>query len=157
MRNQGCKITVSDKGYKALVKRVFEGKPAVITVGVHAQEGGEQHEGAKITVLDVANYMEFGTATIPARSFVRAWFDENQARAQQMLAALMRSVVKGTRSREQILELLGQKFVAEIQARISKGIPPPLLPATIRRKGSSTPLIDTGQLRSSVTYRVKNG
>ena len=31
---------------------------------------------------------------------------------------------------------------------------PPLAESTIRRKGSSNPLIDTGQLRSSITWQV---
>ena len=35
------------------------------------------------------------------------------------------------------------------------GIAPPLKPATIARKGSSTPLINTGQLRSAITWRVE--
>ncbi|KCZ71586.1 hypothetical protein ANME2D_02321 [Candidatus Methanoperedens nitroreducens] len=33
---------------------------------------------------------------------------------------------------------------------ITRGIPPPLKQATIRRKGSSTPLIDTGLMRSQI-------
>jgi len=31
---------------------------------------------------------------------------------------------------------------------------PPLKPATIKRKGSSKPLIDTGKLRASITHKI---
>jgi len=33
----------------------------------------------------------------------------------------------------------------------------PNAPATIRKKKSSTPLVDTGQLRASITYQRGNG
>ena len=42
-----------------------------------------------------------------------------------------------------------------MQARIVAGIAPPLAASTLKRKGrKSTPLILTGQLRSSLTYAV---
>ena len=64
-------------------------------------------------------------------------------------------VIKRELTPEQLADLLGQKYVGQIQARISAGIPPPLAESTIARKGSSVPLIDTGQLRSAVTYEVR--
>jgi hypothetical protein len=164
------------------VKRVFEFEHPTITVGIHAKEGAEikndpppvskdflfkligskgKDKGTKnargITVLDVANWMEFGTATVPARSFIRAWFDENKERANRTLVALLWSVIDGKLTKAQMLAVLGLRFVAQIQLRISDGIPPPLKQATIDRKGSSVPLISTGQLRSSITHRVYEG
>jgi hypothetical protein len=53
------------------------------------------------------------------------------------------------------LDRLGAKFVGDIQRRIKAHIPPPLQQSTIDRKGSSTPLIDTGVLWSSITHEVK--
>jgi hypothetical protein len=47
--------------------------------------------------------------------------------------------------------------VGVIKQRIANGIAPPNSPYTIARKGSSKPLIDTGQLRNSITYQVEIG
>ena len=69
----------------------------------------------------------------------------------------MQSVIAGKRTKDEVLELLGQQCVGQIQERISEGIDPPNAPSTIRQKGSSTPLIDTGALRSAVNYRVNPG
>jgi hypothetical protein len=43
---------------------------------------------------------------------------------------------------------------ADVQAYMVNGKFAPLKAKTIKRKGSSKPLIDTGQLRQSITYRV---
>jgi len=38
---------------------------------------------------------------------------------------------------------------------IAGGVPPPNAPSTIRRKGSSLPLVDTGSMMNSITYAVR--
>ena len=53
------------------------------------------------------------------------------------------------------LELIGLFVKGLIQGRMSAGIPPPLKASTIARKGSSKPLINTGQLRASIDYEVR--
>ena len=144
-----------DRGYKDLVARVFSAakRKPVIEVGV--LDGERPHGDDAVSILEVAVFNEFGTATIPERSFIRAWFDENEAGLRQDLVKLMQSVVRGQRTPDQILELLGQRCVGQIQARIAAGIAPDNAPSTVARKGSSTPLIDTGALRSSISYRVE--
>jgi hypothetical protein len=52
------------------------------------------------------------------------------------------------------LDRLGAKVAALLQNRISAGIDPPNSAATIARKGSSKPLVDTGQLKAAITWRV---
>lgn len=146
-------VKVTDHGYKALTRRVFGDQALPMAVGVFEANGSKTYEDG-MTVLEVATIHEFGTSTIPERSFIRAYFDENQTRIRKMMTALMGSVIEGKRTKEQVLEILGQKLVGEIQARIAARIPPPLAPETVRRKGSDVPLIDTGQLRSSITYKV---
>jgi hypothetical protein len=149
----GSAIRDTDRGYAALVNRVFglaKEKP-IVHVGIleeGASDGG-------VSVLDVAIWNEFGTATIPERSFIRDWFDENEPKLRADLVTLMRSVVKGERTADQVLELLGQRAVAQIQERISAGIAPQNAASTVAKKKSSTPLVDSGVLRSSVSYRVE--
>lgn len=152
----GATIQDKDVGYAALVAAVYglaKRKPR-IHVGVLEKDGGRAYPGGA-TVLQVAEWNEFGTDRIPSRSFIRAWFDENEASLRQDLTKLMQSVIRGARTPDQVLELLGLRCVGEIQQRIADGIPPANAPSTIARKGSSTPLIDTGILRSSISYRVE--
>jgi hypothetical protein len=54
------------------------------------------------------------------------------------------------------MKLIGMRVVGDIQDRISDGIPPPNSPITIARKGSSKPLIDSGQLRQSISFEVRS-
>ena len=146
-----------DHGYRDLLRRVFgaAARRTRIDIGLLSESGGEPDGDSGATVLDVGIFNEFGTDTIPERSFIRAWFDEAEPKLREDLTELMKSVIAGKRTKEQILELLGQKTVGEIQERISAGIDPPNAPSTIAKKGSSTPLIDTGTLRSSISYRVE--
>lgn len=148
------RITDRDKGYKRLFEAVRAMRGARLTVGVHAEEGGAA-EGS-LTVAEVGAIHEFGApaAGIPRRSFLRGYLDEHQDEAVDLLTRAARAVVTRGVEPEQALELVGASMVGEIQGRISAGIDPPNAPSTIARKGSSTPLISTGQLRSSITHKV---
>jgi len=155
-------VKSTDRGYNALLKRVFGfGRPQ-IAMGILEADAQKEHEAPEgadakehVTVLDVGTWNEFGTDTVPARSFIRAWFDEASPAMRTALTALMKGVVAGTHTKEQILELLGQRGQGGIQKRIAQGIDPPNAPATVKAKGSSKPLINSGQLRQSVTYAVR--
>lgn len=143
-----------DNGFKALQKRLEELKTGnwSITVGVHASAG--EHTNSKLTVAEVAAIHEFGApgANIPRRSFIGAWFDENGRKLVENSNKDVARYLKGDMPKEQVLARAGSQAVGSIQAKIAQGIPPPLKKETIDRKGSSIPLIDTGQLRTSITW-----
>ena len=148
-------IKDTDHGYKDLVKRVFgAGTKARIDVGI-LEDGAHGDDAASI--LEIGTFNEFGTETIRERSFIRAWFDEEEPELRIKFAELMKSVVEGKRTKDEILELMGLYCVGQIQKRMADGVPPPNAPSTIKKKGSSTPLIDTGVLRSSISHRVVEG
>lgn len=148
------------------IKRIQKDKPtekqlaaSVVTVGIHAAEGGASHaaegeESSTATVADVASYHEFGLG-VPQRSFIRGWADENEKVNKQRLSDIAKAVMSARISSPRMgLTRFGLLAVAEIQQRMAEGIPPALDEATVKAKGSSTPLIDTGQLRSSITAVV---
>jgi hypothetical protein len=55
----------------------------------------------------------------------------------------------------QMLNQLGLYASNGMKARISNGIAPELSSVTIKNKGGKEiPLIDSGQLRASITYRI---
>lgn len=167
------KVTVTDrKFFRGDVAHIFGKNAASVTVGVFGAEGEELHEAQEgsqasgLTCRDLAEIHEFGLGNAPARSFVRAYFDANRERLRDMLGVLMRKAIERVIKsgapiddsiRTSILTKLGVKMQTEMQSRIARGIEPPLDPRTVARKGSSTPLIDTGQLRSSITFAVDLG
>jgi hypothetical protein len=142
-------VSDRDNGYKATLEAIEKSKRVGIAVGIHAEAGGE--------VLEKAEANEFGTETAPARPFVSGWADENREEAIAKMRAALEASIKARKDPHQRFEQLALLFAGQIQQRIAGGIEPPNAPATIARKGSSTPLIDTGQLRSSVTGKVTDG
>ena len=147
-----------DRGYNALKERLAKAtEPIHGTIGIHEAEGSAAEEDGT-TVLDVAHFMEFGTDSIPPRSFVGDYSDENIDKNRERLRKIGKAVVKGTLPSMEIgMNRIGLLLVSEMQARIRSGIAPELSPATVERKGSSTPLIDTGQLWTSIRHKVTKG
>ena len=158
----GVTIEDRDHGYRALLSRVLslEKAPPSIAVGILARDASKPDSGG-VTVLDVGTWNEFGTVNadgsvrVPARSFIRAWADENQKTARKILTGLMKQVITGKLTEAQALEQFGLWAKGAIQQRMARGVPPPNAQSTIDRKGSSTPLIDTGVLRSSIDFEVR--
>lgn len=152
-----AKVHEKDNGYGRLAKTLAKAaKGATLSVGILAASAEKPAEGAAkgITVGDVATWNEFGLG-VPERSFLRAWYDETTAANRASFRKLWASVIKGDRTPEEVFSILGLKFTGDIQRRIVAGINPPNAPATIAAKGSSTPLISTGQLKSSISYEVR--
>jgi hypothetical protein len=129
--------------------------PYSVKVGIRGAKGEavkQVHEGAPastLTVVEVATYHEFGMGNNPERSFLRAWVDLNRTKVQEMMRTLGKKLIA------QAADIVGLFAQSGIQEYISTGPFAELKRATIRRKNSSQPLIDTGQLRSSVTYETK--
>lgn len=152
-------VTDRDRGAKALLRRLAEKHE--LTVGIHEADGAavkESPDGSESTTLiDVGIIHEYGApeAGIPERSFIRAWADESRERHVAESREVGKLVVEGKLDAETALKRLGLRRQAEVQKRISEGIDPPLSEETIARKGSSKPLINTGQLRSAITNEVK--
>lgn len=125
-----------------------------IEIGILGEgKGGQKHKDEDVTVVEIANYHEFGTRYIPERSFVRASFDKNLDEYARVGENLIRQALEFKIDADGIAEGLGQHIVGQTQEYLTKLSSPPLKPITIVRKGSSNPLIDTGQLRDSIEWK----
>ena len=118
-------------------------------------KGAAQASRRTISLLEVAVVHEFGAGPVPQRSFIRATVDAHKSDIEAELKNLARGVVSGKIDARGALNLLGAKVAGWCQARIASGIAPALKAATVKRKGSSKPLVNTGQLRSAITWRVE--
>ncbi len=147
-----------DLGFRALRTRVAKTGFQKVTVGIHAEDGEEQYDPeTPLTIAEIASFHEFGTRHIPERSFLRATVDESENDIRVMMRRLGRRIMSNSARMQptEALTILGLHVQSLIRKRIRQGIPPPIAPATIARKGSSVPLIDTGQLIQSITFEVK--
>jgi phage gpG-like protein len=166
MAKPSFKVTDLDKGWKALKDHVIKlsQNGAYVQVGVVGREAAALHKKSSLTVAQIATIHEFGATfrgkhgnliRIPERSFLRATVDEYSGAIQQRATAFGRGVVLMKFTPTQAMSLLGEYVVGLIKQRIANGIAPANAPSTIARKGSSTPLIDSGQLRGSITYKIE--
>lgn len=106
----------------------------------------------------LASIHEFGLSTAPARPFVRPPFMANKAAYLEILRSAYAQAMLSNNSDmfRRALALVGQKMAADIKGYVTSGpgVPPPLAASTIKAKGSTRPLVDTGQMINSVTYEV---
>lgn len=108
-----------------------------------------------VTMAEVAFFNEFGTRTIPERSFLRATVDKNREKYFRIHEKLIDSFYLGQANARVALGLLGEQAKADVQATITAGVPPPNADVTAERKKSSKTLVDTGALRQSITYEIR--
>lgn len=155
-------VTDTDRGAKAMVARLraLSQSTRKVRVGVlsDAPKKSTEEGGSAYSLLEVANAHEFGAPAsgLPQRSFIRATVDERRADIERLQLAVAKRVALGQITEEQALQMIGAKVAAWCQARIVAGIAPPLAASTLaRKKGKTTPLILTGQLRSSITYALE--
>ncbi len=153
-----------DHGWNALARDVqkLARKGAFVRVGVQGSAakarhvGGDDDDGGRerLTVVEVAARNEFG-AGVPERSFLRSGIDQHEKTLQKTALMCGRAVLLNKASPEQALSLLGMQAQGLLVERINNGIAPPNAPSTVERKGSSTPLVDKGQLKDSITFQVE--
>lgn len=143
------KITKTDKD---------RGWTDILTV-VQELDGAEVHSGilgdAGQDIVNRATFNEFGTRNIPERSFIRSTFDENLARYERQMKRDAKAMGTGGVDADLVLNRAGLRATADIQKKITELDSPPNAPATIARKGSSNPLIDSSRMKQSVNYEIK--
>lgn len=103
-------------------------------------------------VAAVAAWNEFGAANIPERPFFRSAL----ALAEDPIEQIIRDHIDPRTL--QVDEALANQIGAYMQGEVQKSIvdltSPANAPSTIARKGSSNPLVDTGTMRTAVTFKV---
>jgi hypothetical protein len=118
-------------------------------------EAEAQHEGSGKSVAEIMSYHEFGIGQI-RRSWLRDWFEERVGDFRTRFRQAARAALAQKQPLRTAADLLGTYMVGDCQKRwATSGVFEPNAQSTQDRKGSSMPLIDTGQSRGSVTYRVK--
>lgn len=112
----------------------------------------KQDENEQKWVAEVAYNNNYGNG-VPARPFFTAVV-EKEAESEKYWDLLEVAYDNGMPF-YQAMELIGTEMKQDIQRSIIDWKTPPNSPATIKRKGSSNPLVDTGHMGDSVSYELK--
>jgi hypothetical protein len=136
----------------AIRKSVAAASGNFVKVGVPS--GKNEKDGTPIAMIAAVH--EFGSVTrgIPERSFLRAGIRENQADFVRLNRVNLAKVAAGRMHVRDALGQLGAMAAGKVQTKITDGPFEPLKAATINRKGSSKPLINTGNMRQAITWKV---
>ena len=146
-----------DRGYQKFQRDAERvSREAHVSIGVQATEAAK-FRAFQLTNVTLAAVHEFGSrdGKIPQRSFLRATVDRERDMVSNMMKRATKRVANGS-SLEKELGIIGEKVKAEVIRTIDQSIGiQPLKKSTETRKGSTRPLIDTGQLKASITWKVE--
>ena len=93
--------------------------------------------------------------TIPERAFLRNGYDNNKDEVIAKAEALLGEVIGGRMTADQLFEVIGLLMKSRIQDYARDLDNPPNHPYTLENKGSTSPLIDSGDMIGAITYKVE--
>lgn len=150
------RAVVVDRGWRKIKRDCAALDRQAVKVGLRA--GGPSNDG--VPIVAYATWNEFGTndGHVPSRPFMRRTSDEVKPEINSrrgFVANLLKRMISGHMTGNQILDALGLWYQAKIRATIRKSASwaKPNAPATIKAKKSSTPLIDDAMMIGNVDYQ----
>lgn len=144
------KITGLQQVQDALKKELESFTSQYALIGIHESAG--QTEDGQFSMAGLGAVQHFGNDNIPARPFL----DLGVASGNKEYLETIQDGIKRGLPTEQIINQVGLLAAGNVKQFITDLRTPPNTPATIKRKGSSNPLIDTGNLRASIDYTVES-
>ena len=90
---------------------------------------------------------------IPERSFLRTGYDKNRDAVMKKAELILADVAAGRMSAEAAYKAIGLELSSKIKDYAVELSAPANHPFTIDRKGSSNPLVDTGDMIGGITWR----
>lgn len=146
-----------DLGLNKILKEIKKFEGAVVKAGI--LQGSGSVDG--VSIAQYATWNENGVVgkkgkwKIPPRPFIKGWVANNQKQIASTIQRLYGEVASGNITADEALNRLGVFAKSGIQSYIKRGDFVPNAPSTIKKKGSSQPLIDSGAMRNAVNYEVE--
>lgn len=154
-------VTIDRRQWDKLLKELSKAaEEPHARVGLLDGKGGEETRDGGLTNAQIGGVHEFGSsaAHVPERSFLRRTVYESGREVLLRTAKMVaQRIYANNMPVETGLNILGSVGAAEVKKTITQGegVPPPNAPATVARKGSSRPLVDTGRMVQSITWDVQ--
>lgn len=144
-------VKLVDSGFKRYLNAFKELDSQKVAVGLFAKVGDE--------VLTKGIVNEFGANTgnsvIPERSFIRSTYNKNVKKVTSRFNDIARSISRGNYNVIKKLKLIGLEQESAIKQTIVDLRSPSNAASTIKAKGSSNPLIDTGEMRNKISSELR--
>ena len=143
-----------DRGFKKFARSMNTADGSYTKVGV--QQGTTHESDGDISdMVLIAAFNEFGTDKIPSRPALRNSLDSNKEKIFAFSEKLLAGVMSGRLTTRQALSALGEFQQSNMQKSITKLRDPANAPKTVKKKGSSNPLVDTGFYRTRAIQHVE--
>ena len=151
-------VKIDDRVWERLKRQL--GRGLNVRVGVLEDKGAEVVEGADITMAELAAIHELGApgAGIPQRSFIVSTFERQGEALRQVIAHVATEVLAERTTLARGVGIIGAWAVGEIKRTITNRLTTgpeeqANKPSTIAKKGSTTPLVDTGRLLQAIGWQ----
>ena len=145
-------VVDKDLGWKAICRNANKLHGRTIKAGV-LEGAGSYSKGQSIA--QVAMWNEYGTRKIPSRPFIAIATDEHNGWEGETKVNVA-SILSPHGDVNKSLDRIGEQMKIDVRNVIGdRGKLAENAPATIARKGHNFPLIDTGELKKTISYEVK--
>ena len=142
-------------GLKGFLERFRDiGKPKVY-IGVPASKNGMHEGGINMATLLAIHVLGAPSRGIPQRDPLRPPLIANAQRYSDLLALGLKNALSDATDPKLVYEKIGIVATNDVKDYFITGNFKALSEKTIKAKGSSKPLIDSEELRGSITYEVR--
>lgn len=147
----------SNDMFVAYRKNLDKFKDSIVVAGITASSGNKKHDDSDLSILEIGLVHEYGVPEkgIPRRSFIREPMQNNIKVIAKLIETLHDSVSENSMTAETALNRIGIKAQNIMKESFINNDWKANSDLTVKRKGSSTPLIDKRQLRQSITFEVR--
>jgi len=140
------------------VKIGILGKPDNNSITFRTQKKTANGSRTPLSVGQIGLIHEFGLGNVPQRSFLRSTWEDERVKLLATLGKLAKKEAKSNNPKmERVMAVLGNYMVGKVKQKFTKNNWEKLKDPTRGGKnkdGLATPLVDTGQLRASISYEV---
>lgn len=150
-------IKVRKDIYKDVKKKLKEFSKLDLLIGVPQEKTQREEADRAITNAELMFIHTNGSPirNIPKRPTIEPTIEENKQKISDKFKLAVNKILKHQGDGRADLEKLGLWIVNKVKAKFGSDELAENAPSTIKAKGSDRPLIDTGQLRNSVTYVIR--
>ncbi|MBN6711133.1 hypothetical protein JFL47_07805 [Haemophilus haemoglobinophilus] len=144
-------LTSTKNGLEQLIKQLEGLNAKDVYVGIPESKNSNVEGAEQFNLASLAAVLEFGNQHIPSRPFLRQTLAENQ----QKYTALFAEGINNGEDYVTLMERIASVAQGDVQENMVKGDWVANAPITIKRKGSSKPLIDQGNLKGAIVGVIK--
>lgn len=141
-----------DLGFNRIMRDLQKLDGMEVVAGM-LKDSGKASNGA--SYVDIATWNEYGTRRIPSRPFIRISADTNRQTWAKIAQQCVNNVIDGDSPRD-AAQVIGHRMVEDIRevfgdtSKLKANAP-----STIAKKGRNEPLVDSGEMRRRVNFRIE--